>query len=267
MENLYGLIGEKLGHTYSPRIHKNILKEIDIEGHYGLFQVEKNNLKHVISGLKSLGYNGINVTVPYKIDIIKYLDTLSPEASKIGAINVVNINENGMAIGYNTDYYGFGMMIEQANIKIQGEVAVILGTGGAAKAVTQYLKDNGIKEIMLVTRDAKSAKQKYPNDKIIIYDEMKDVRNCSIIINCTPVGMHPEVNFTPVDKKYLENFKTAIDLVYNPSQTLFLNQAEDEGLKTVNGLYMLIAQAVKSQEIWNEIEISAEVIDNIVDLF
>lgn len=267
MENLYGLIGEKLGHTYSPQIHNKILEETRTKGYYGLFQVRKENLKYIISGLKALGYNGVNVTIPYKLDIIKYLDSLSPEASKIGAINVVSIDKNGMAIGYNTDYYGFGMMIDHANVKIKGETAVILGTGGASKAVTQYLKDNGIKDIIMVSRDSKTTKQKYPDDKIIMYDELNKVNSCSIIINCTPVGMFPNIEFSPIDKKYLAKFKTAIDLIYNPSDTLFLKEAKEKGLKTINGLYMLIAQAVKSQEIWNGTKISSNVINNILDIF
>nr|WP_312576488.1 shikimate dehydrogenase [Sedimentibacter sp.] len=267
MENLYGLIGEKLGHTYSPQIHNKILEETHTNGYYGLFQVKKENLKYAVSGLKALGYNGVNVTIPYKLDIIKYLDSLSPEASKIGAINVVNIDKNGMAIGYNTDYYGFGMMLNHANVKIDGETAVILGTGGASKAVTQYLKDNGIKDIIIVSRNVKLAKRKYPDDKIIMYDELNEVSNCSVIINCTPVGMFPKIEFSPINKKYLTNFNTAIDLIYNPTNTLFLKNAKENGLRTVNGLYMLIAQAVKSQEIWNNTKISNNVINNILDIF
>lgn len=267
MENLYGLIGEKLGHTYSPQIHNKILEETHTNGYYGLFQVQRENLKNVVTGLKALGYNGVNVTIPYKLDIIKYLDSLSPEASKIGAINVININKNGMAIGYNTDYYGFGMMINHSNIEIKGETAVILGTGGASKAVTQYLKDNGVKDIIMVSRDSKSSKIKYPDDKVIMYDELNSVNNCSIIINCTPVGMFPKTKFSPIEKKHLDKFNTAIDLIYNPSDTLFLKEAREKGLKAINGLYMLIAQAVKSQEIWNETEISNNVINSILDIF
>jgi len=267
MENLYGLIGEKLGHTYSPQIHNKILEETHTKGYYGLFEVKNENLKYIVSGLKALGYNGVNVTMPYKLDIIKYLDSLSPEASKIGAINVISIDKSGTATGYNTDYYGFGMMINHANVKINGETAVILGTGGASKAVSQYLKDNGIKDIIMVSRDVTSTKQKYPDDKVIMYDEINKVSNCSVIINCTPVGMYPRIEFSPIDKKYLSKFNTAIDLIYNPSNTLFLKDAREKELKTINGLYMLIAQAVKSQEIWNGTKISNNVINNILDIF
>lgn len=265
MEKLFGLIGEKLGHTYSPVINSKIMKEINISGHYGLFQVKKENLPYVVSGLKALGYDGINVTIPYKVDIIKYLDCLSPEAEKIGAVNVVAIDKYGMATGYNTDYYGFGMMLKNAKIKTQGENAVILGTGGASKAVSQYLKDNGIKHITFLTRDVETAKQKFPEDEVVSYGHLDKIKNCSTIINTTPLGMYPNIQATPLEKKYLTGFSQAVDLIYNPSETLFIRQAKEAGLKGVNGLYMLVAQAVKSQEIWNGTEISEAVIIKILN--
>lgn len=267
MEKLYGLIGERLGHTYSPLIHREILKETGIKGHYGLFQVERCNLKYAVSGLKALSYNGVNVTIPYKTEIIKYLDNLSAEAEKIGAVNVINIDKSGISTGYNTDYHGFGMMLDNANIKIKNEGAVILGTGGASKAVIQYLKDNGAGDILLVTRDIDTAAKKYPDYRITTYNDLNRLKDYSIIINSTPVGMYPNIDFSPVDSKYLKGFSYAIDLIYNPSQTLFLKLAAEEGLKTINGLYMLIAQAVKSQEIWNDINIPLKIIDAIIDLF
>lgn len=265
MEKLFGLIGEKLGHTYSPAIHKKIMEEININGYYGLFQVKKENLQYVVSGLKALGYDGINVTIPYKTDIIKYLDYLSPEAEKIGAVNVVAIGKDGMATGYNTDYYGFGMMLKNEKIKIYKENAVILGTGGASKAVSQYLKDNGINHIIFLTRDVMAAKQKFPDDEVASYVQLDKIKNCSTIINTTPLGMYPNIQSTPLEKKYLTGFSQAVDLIYNPLETLFINQAKEAGLKGVNGLYMLVAQAVKSQEIWNGTEISEAVIIKILN--
>lgn len=265
MEKLFGLIGEKLSHTYSPYINKKIMQQINIEGHYGLFQVKKENLKDVVPGLKALGYQGINVTIPYKTQIIPYLDKLSEEAEKIGAVNVVSIENNGLAIGYNTDYYGFGMMLEDAKVKIQGENAVILGTGGASKAVYQYLKDNKINKIVFVSRDIEAAKRKYPGEEVLTYEELDKIKNYSTVINTTPLGMYPKTEAIPVDKRHLQNFSQAIDLVYNPLETLFIKQAKELGLKGINGLYMLVAQAVKSQEIWNEVEIPDSIILNILD--
>ena len=266
MEKLFGLIGEKLSHTYSPFIHRKIMEELNIDGHYGLFQVKEENLRNVVPGLRALGYDGINVTIPYKTDIIKYLDYLSPEAEKIDAVNVVALGKDGMATGYNTDYHGFGMMLKNARININGESAAILGTGGASKAVSQYLRDNGIKNITFITRDSAAAKQKFPEDEAITYDKLNKLKGCSTIINTTPVGMYPYIQAVPIEEKYLMNFSQAVDLIYNPSETLFIKQAKERGLKYTNGLYMLIAQAVKSQEIWNETEISESVTENILNL-
>lgn len=267
MEKLFGLIGEKLGHTYSPIIHKKILEQIGMEGHYGLFEVKREYIDNVVVGLKALGYKGVNVTIPYKRDIMKNLDDLSPEARNIGAINVIDIDDEGRAIGYNTDYYGFGMMLKDAKIDIKGENAVILGTGGTSKAVIEYLKNQGIKDMVMVTRDKDASRFKNYDLKIVDYNDLKNIRNYSIIINTTPVGMYPNMDNSPVDRSTLSKFSYAVDLIYNPISTVFLKEAEDEGLKTANGLYMLIAQAVKSQKIWNDIEIPESIIENIMTYF
>lgn len=265
MDKLYGLIGEKLSHTYSPEIHKEILKAININGQYTLHEVKKENIQYVIPGLKALGYSGINITIPYKTDLIPYLDSLSPESEKIRAINVVHIDDNGKSTGYNTDYYGFGMMLKYAGVKVHGETAVVLGTGGASRAVMQYLKDNSIKDVIIVTRNVQSAKLKYPNENIITYNNLSDIKNSSILINCTPVGMYPNTDASPIDLKYVKKFNSAIDLIYNPTDTILLREASREGLVTINGLYMLVAQAVKSHEIWNNIKISDSITNNIFD--
>ncbi|MFX0549312.1 shikimate dehydrogenase [Hathewaya histolytica] len=262
MEKLYGIIGEKLGHTYSPEIHHKILESINIDGHFGVFQVERERLCHVIPGLKALDYKGITVTIPYKLEIIKYLDSLSEEAEKIGAVNVVKIN-NGKAIGYNTDYYGFGMTLEHYNIDFKGEDVVILGTGGASRAVVQYLFDNGAREIIFVTRNKKEGKKKYPQYKVINYEELGSIKEAALVVNCTPVGMYPKCDFTPIDKKYFKKFKAAVDIIYNPLETKFLKEAGEEGLKAVNGMYMLVAQAIKAQSIWNCMEVSYDIVNDI----
>ena len=264
MEKLYGIIGEKLGHTYSPEIHKKILEAINIKGQFGVFQVRKDLLIDVVPGLKALGYNGVTVTIPYKVDIMKYLDEISIEAKNIGAINVVDI-KNEKAIGYNTDYYGFGMTLKHFDIDIQGEEAIILGTGGASRAVVQYLVDNGIKNIIFVSRNIEEARKKYSKYEIISYKELDTIKESKLVVNCTPVGMYPKNEFTPMDKKYLKKFKAVVDIIYNPLETLFLKEAKEQGLKSVNGMYMLVAQAVRAQEIWNDIEIPYEVVDKIYE--
>ena len=254
MVGVYGLIGEKLGHSHSPQIHDLILKHMGLNGTYNLFQVKKENLKFAINGLKALNVKGVNVTIPYKVDIIRYLDEISNEAGNIGAVNTIDFNQ-GILKGYNTDYYGFGATLKNFNVPVKGEKAVILGTGGASKAVRQYLIDNEIKEIIYVSRNKE---KKLGDFRVIEYSEIKDVTDSRVLINCTPCGMYPNIKECPIKKEEIKNFSYVVDLIYNPEETLLLRYAKEEGLVAVNGLYMLVSQAVKAQEIWQKRKLSLE---------
>ncbi|MGE5629571.1 MAG: shikimate dehydrogenase [Caulobacteraceae bacterium] len=253
MKNVYGLIGEKLGHSFSPQIHSEIFKKLGIEGEYKLFELKEDELKPAVLGYKGQGIKGLNVTVPYKIRIMDCLDIISTEAEKIGAVNTISL-VNGVLTGYNTDYSGFGMSLARSRVEVNGKSAVILGTGGVSKAVAQYLMDNGAKSITYVSRN--------PVGGAKGYDELEGLKG-DMIINCTPCGMYPKVDVSPVSYDILEGFNTAIDMIYNPEETMFLKQARENGLKTVNGLYMLVGQAVAAQEIWNGIRLSELQLDNI----
>lgn len=263
MSNFYGLIGEKLGHSFSPKIHNLILENTNSNAVYNLFEIQREDLKSAVIGLKALGCMGINVTIPYKVKLIQYLDSLSHEAEKIGAVNTVSFI-NGELRGYNTDYNGFGEALKKANISTKNRNAVILGTGGASKAVVQYLKDNDITEVVFVSRDPKS-KPHIKDCKVISYDDIKILKNQDIIINCTPCGMYPNNNDCLVDKNILSKFSSAVDLIYNPPETVFLKQANETGIKSINGLYMLVTQAIAAHEIWREIKIEKELVDKIYD--
>ncbi|MBC2582011.1 shikimate dehydrogenase [Clostridium sp. DJ247] len=263
MRGFYGLIGEKLGHSLSPQIHNKFFRKTNSEGSYNLFEIKRENLKQAVEGLKALGAKGVNVTIPYKIDIIQYLDKLSPEAEKIGAINTIAFN-NGTVTGYNTDYYGFGASLRKANVNIENKNAVLLGTGGVSKAVVQYLIDNKINDIIYVSRNPESVED-IKEFKIISYDDMEGLGNSDIIINCTPCGMYPKVEDSPVSKDILSKFSTAVDLIYNPEETVFLKHAKELKLNTVNGLYMLVAQAIAAQEIWQEVKIKDEIVESIYE--
>ncbi len=265
MSNLYGLIGNKLGHSISPKIHSLILEKLNLKGLYNLFEVRNEDLQESIIGLKALGARGINVTIPHKVNIMKYLDDISEEAAKIGAINTIDFKEN-RAVGYNTDYYGFGESLKKEKIDVHNKDAVILGSGGASKAVFHYLLDNGIKDIVFVSRNPENIKNKVEDFRVISYEDMNELQYKDIIINCTPCGMYPKVEYSPVDKRILSKFSSAVDLIYNPKETIFLKEAKELGAKTVNGLYMLLAQAVASQEIWQETKISEEVKNHIYEV-
>ena len=145
--NLYGLLGEKLIHSYSPEVHNMIFKNLNINGSYSLINTKKSELKNTINALKEKGVIGVNVTIPYKIESMKYLDRVSKEAQKIGAVNTIYFSRDGI-LGYNTDYYGFLSLIEKNSINVCGSKALILGTGGASKAVYHALIDKGVNEVL-----------------------------------------------------------------------------------------------------------------------
>lgn len=253
MKNVYGLIGERLDHSFSPQIHGEIFKKLDMEGEYKLFELKEKELKSAVQKYKKQGIKGLNVTIPFKIKIMTFLDKISPEAEKIGAVNTISLN-NSVLTGHNTDYYGFGMSLSRSRVEVKDKSAVILGTGGVSKAVTQYLLDNGAKSITYVSRS--------PGDGIKGYGEISSLKG-DMIINCTPCGMYPTTEVSPVPDDILKSYGTAIDLIYNPEETVFLKQAKESGLNIVNGLYMLVGQAVAAQEIWNGIRLPEAQVDEI----
>lgn len=263
MKKLYGLLGEKLSHSFSPKIHSIIFEKKSVEAYYHLFEIKKEDIKEAIRGLQVLGIGGVNVTIPYKVEVMKFLDEISYEAEKIGAVNTIVFKDN-KTYGYNTDYYGFGRMLNKFNMDIKNKRAVILGTGGASKSAAEYLCHNGIKEITYVTR-SKSKGQIEVEGRLVDYEELSSIKNQDIIINCTPCGMFPNVDDSPINKDIFKNYTAAVDLIYNPKETKFLKYAQAEGLKTVNGLYMLAAQAVKSQELWMNIKLTEEIVDEIYE--
>lgn len=257
--NFFGLVGEKLSHSVSPQIHKRIFEILNIESAYKNFEISKEDISKLGGAIKLLGIQGVNVTVPYKERIMKYLDFISPEAKRIGAVNTVLLKEN-ILYGYNTDYFGLDSMFKMAHIDVQGKVAVILGTGGASKAALTYLLDSGVDKVYVSTR--KKDNKKLLNDKAILidYEELKHIKG-NIMLNATPVGMYPNVGISPVSKSIIQNFDTLVDLIYNPGETEFLKIGNDVGKKTCDGLYMLVGQAIKSQEIWQDKKINNDILD------
>ncbi|MBU3157284.1 shikimate dehydrogenase [Clostridium estertheticum] len=266
MSELYGLLGEKLTHSVSPQIHSKIFNKLGMKGYYHLFEVEKKDLKAVMEGFKVIKPRGINVTIPYKIKVMEFLDEISTEAKAIGAVNTIKF-ENGNTIGYNTDYFGIGMLFNKNDIKVENKKATIFGNGGVAVAMVNYLLNNGISEITVVTRNVSKLKENssFNSCRVISYNEIQEIKEPSIAINCTPLGMYPNLNNSPIEKKYIGKFTSAVDMIYNPKETLFLKYAKEADLKAVNGLYMLVGQATCAQEIWNNIKITKKIIDEIYE--
>mgnify|MGYP000886300043 CR=1 FL=1 len=240
-----GLVGEKLSHSQSPQIHEEIMKQRGISGTYEILEFSKDTFARDFSALKNSGYRGVNITIPYKESVIPLLDDISQQAKYIGAVNTV-LFKNGRAKGFNTDYNGFVSLLDHNNITVKGKGAVILGSGGVAKAVVKALLDLGIYDLTIVSR----GKQNFHGNYTVSYEFFKEERvKSDLLINCTPVGMYPNVDASPIPKSYI-NADIVIDLIYNPSKTLLLKYAEELGLKTFNGSYMLKEQAVKAYDIW-----------------
>lgn len=260
----YGLLGGKLGHSLSPRIHELFFAYTGKEGTYDLLETELEKLPARIESMRST-YAGSNVTIPHKLNVMPYLDRIAPEALAIGAVNTIKFTADG-AFGFNTDYFGFGRLLSYNDIEVAGKTVVVLGTGGAARAVVKYLADQRAGRLYLVTRDVAKADRHFltmaPVARFIDYAAL-DKLTGDLIVNCTPVGMYPKVGVAPVTAGVVANFDAAVDLIYNPGQTLFLKQAAEAGHKAVNGLFMLVAQAVASQEIWQEEKYGSDLIAKI----
>lgn len=261
----YGLIGGRLGHSLSPQIHKLFFTYTGVAGTYNLLETEAENLPKLLSEMKK-NYRGSNVTIPHKLAVIPLLDQLSDEAKAIGAVNTIWFTE-GKLKGYNTDYFGFARMLEYNQIKVTGNTAAVLGSGGAARAVVKYLTDEQAEKIYLVTRNVEQVDKSFqdlaPQLEFIDYAALENISG-EIIINCTPVGMYPKTDCSPVKDAVLANFNNAVDLIYNPAQTKFLQAAAKAGKKAVNGLFMLVAQAVAAQEIWQQQKYDSELIVRIM---
>lgn len=266
-----GLLGEKLSHSLSPKIHKFLFDELNIEGNYSLFEIEKNMISNFLKKI-SKETTGINVTIPYKLEVMNSLDWISKEAKEIGAVNTIYFKEN-KKYGYNTDYFGFSRLLEQNNIQVKDKEIVILGAGGVARAVIVYLKNKMAKEIIIVARDLNKAKKNLKElldkkVKVISFEDLekineKENKEGEILINCTPLGMYPEVEISPVSEKVSRNYGISIDLIYNPIETKFLKNAKKYNKKFINGMFMLVAQAIAAEEIWLNKKIENGIIEKI----
>ena len=238
----YGLIGEKLAHSFSKEIHGYIG-----DYSYELCEIPKEKLHDFLTEKR---FKAMNVTIPYKQAVLPYLSEISPEAQKIGAVNLI-VNKNGRLYGYNTDYFGAKQLIERANVQVKGKKALILGSGGTRRTLHAVLSDLGAGEILTVSRE------KTPDT--ITYEEAKTLhKNAEILVNTTPVGMYPNTDAIPIDPCIFFNLSGAIDVIYNPLCTDFIEKARKCGVPCANGLFMLAAQAVQASAIMRDISLSEE---------
>lgn len=223
-----GLLGRKLGHSYSPQIHSHLASY-----EYTLFEKEPEELE---AFLKNGGFTGLNVTIPYKKDVIPYLDELSPTAKRLGAVNTIVRREDGSLIGHNTDYFGFCSMVGRSGLTVAGKKVLVLGSGGASNTAVAALEEMGA-QVVVISRSGENN-----------YDNLHRHADAAVIVNTTPVGMYPKTGVSPISLERFQKLEGVLDVVYNPARTQLLLDAESRGLIAMNGLWMLVAQAKESAE-------------------
>lgn len=243
---IYGLLGRKLGHSYSVPIHRELGNE-----HYRLIELEPEALSKFF--LRD-DIGGLNVTIPYKREVIKYCDVLSPKAKSIGSVNTIVRKADGRLYGYNTDAYGFEFAAELSGIDFKNKKTVILGSGGASLAVSSVVRRLGASELVVISREGENN-----------YNNLNRHADADIVVNATPVGMYPDAGKSPVDLRIFRKCQGVLDLIFNPLRTEFLMQAKELGIPNINGLSMLVAQAKAAEEHFFDVSIDDSEISRIYE--
>ena len=258
-----GLIGYPLEHSLSPRLHNQAIVELGLNLVYLSFPLKPEQLEDGIRAIKALGLRGVNVTIPYKERVLPYLDQLDPLAAKLGAVNTI-VNNHGLLTGYNTDISGFCRMLEEdGGFRIRGKRALLLGAGGAARAVAFALCQQGIAALTIINRTADKARhlQKtlhgyYPEVRLATAKLSRPELTAwsdplDLIVDTTPVGMAPQLEVEPViPLEVIRQARLVADLVYNPPETGLLRAAAQVGVQGLNGMGMLLYQGIEAFKLW-----------------
>ena len=255
---LYGLIGNPIMGSRSPWIHNHVFNTCDIPGVYLAFNVESKQLGEAVSGLKALGVKGFNVTIPYKSDIIPFLDSIDPVAKQMGAVNTV-VCKDGHWNGYNTDGPGLIAVLKRHVPDLEKQKILVLGAGGASRGICGTLVTTGVMQLGIWNRSSDKAMQLTEELQNIVREGCTvtsvSSENCfseyDVVINTTSVGMAPETECTPVSISLLKPDAVVCDIVYKPHRTLLLREAIKKGHPVVFGIEMLIEQALLAQQLWN----------------
>ena len=272
---LVGLLGNPLGHSFSPAMHNKAFETLGLNFFYLPIEVTAENLSTVAAGIAKMNFAGYNVTIPHKIRIMDCLDAIDPLAQAIGAVNTV-VLENGRATGYNTDGEGFVRSLEaESGLKVDGKCHFILGCGGAARAVAMTLAFQGASKIYLCNRTEQKAHdlaaeinaRVNPCCEVVPRDPARmapAVQQADVLINTTSVGMHPEEDRIPIDGDLIPSGAVVSDIVYNPARTKLLRTAEAKGCQTVPGLGMLVYQGAEAFRKWTGAEPPVEAMFDVV---
>ena len=258
---LYGIIGHPIGHSLSPLMHNTAFKTLGMSASMDSFDIQPQSLKEALDGFVALDFGGLNVTIPHKEAIIPLLDEVDEEASIIGAVNTVSI-DNKRTAGFNTDSYGFLKTLEPHRSAIEGRKFLVLGAGGAARAVVYVLlKHFRTNQIVIASRTVSRTNDLIENFRRIGQTNLSSFNSgdpqfplilqaSDVIINATPAGMFPKTNELPVSDPKFRKGQLVVDLIYRPLQTELLRRAAEAGAQTVSGLEMFVNQGARAFEIW-----------------
>lgn len=247
MRNQYGLLGEHLTHSYSKQIHEALADYT-----YDLIPLSRKELDEFMTKKE---FAAVNVTIPYKREVIPYLDFVDERARKIGAVNTI-VNRDGHLSGYNTDYSGFRYTLEKHGFAVTGKKVLVIGNGGAAQAILAVLRDLSAKEIVIVDI--------VPGEGVCTHEEVLALHtDAEVLVNTSPVGMFPKVDDAPIDLTPFPALTAIVDIIYNPAVTKLLAQAASRGIPACNGLEMLVAQAYFACQIFLDKEIPEEKLEEV----
>ncbi len=245
----FAVIGQPIAQSLSPVLHSEIFRQLGLDATYCAIEVSENELPHILQRVKTGEFAGLNVTIPHKSSVIKFLDEINPRAQKIGAVNCI-YQKNGNLIGNNTDWFGFLMALRENDISANEKKVIVLGAGGVARAVIFALQHAGAKQIRVFNRTLKIA-QNFSGENISVHsleNSPNFVQPNSIIVNCTSVGMTN--NKSPMNENLFSEKQTLVDTIYTPEWTQFRKFGDRAGAKTIGGLDMFIFQGIQSLELW-----------------
>jgi shikimate dehydrogenase len=252
---IFGILGRPVSHSLSPAMHNAAFRHLGINAAYVAFPV--TDLTQAVSGLRGLGIGGVSVTIPFKEEIIPFLDELDPQATAIGAVNTV-VNRDGRLTGYNTDWLG-AVTALTAKISLKGHHVLILGAGGASRAIAYGIIQKGARVSLMDIDAARAAALIQDLGAQAIPPEALGTCPATILVNATPVGMTPDIDGIPINPDLLGRFEVVMDIVYQPLTTRLLREAQAKGAATIDGLQMLIHQGAAQFELWTGLEAPAEV--------
>ena len=266
---LCGIIGDPIEHTMSPIMHNAAFRQMGVDYLYVPFKVKQGELAKAIDGMKALNIRGLNVTIPHKVAVIQFLDKLDHLAEKIGAVNTI-VNDDGVLTGYNTDGAGFLQALLEGGIEPKEKKVVILGAGGASRAISFSLADRGAHLVILnrrleldwaeelASRISQTFSKKVDALELNRKNLARVLDRADIMVNATSMGMTPNINETPVTSDLLKPDLTVFDIVYNPIKTRLLREAEAAGARAISGLDMLVGQGALAFEKWTGLKAPIE---------